>query len=123
MKAQLVKLSALAAVFSVLSACTETTGTDTGTLPDLKHDPILFVHGYLGSTSNWDTMIGRFKADGWADYELYTYQFGVFDSNKVYLSLDLGAKYRSVNDLRVGHEILPLYPDRALPRLGGRARM
>ena len=47
--------------------------------------------------------------------------FGVFDSNKVYLSLDLGAKYRSVNDLRVGHEILPLYPDRAPARLGGRA--
>ncbi|HWU90926.1 MAG TPA: metallophosphoesterase [Kofleriaceae bacterium] len=46
--------------------------------------------------------------------------FGVFDSNKVYVSLDLGARYRSVRDLRIGHEILPLYPDRAPPRLGGR---
>lgn len=48
--------------------------------------------------------------------------FGVFDSNKVYVSLDLGAKYRVVHDLRVGHEVLPLYPDKAPARLGGRAR-
>ncbi len=48
--------------------------------------------------------------------------FGVFDTNKVYVSLDLGAKYRVIHDLRIGHEVLPLYPDRAPPRLGGRAR-
>ena len=28
-------------------------------------DPILFVHGYSGSASNWDTMISRFRSDGW----------------------------------------------------------
>jgi hypothetical protein len=48
--------------------------------------------------------------------------FGVFDSNKVYVSLDLGARYRTVHDLRIGHEILPLYPDKAPARLGGRAK-
>jgi hypothetical protein len=48
--------------------------------------------------------------------------FGVFDTNKVYVSLDLGAKYRVIHDLRVGHEVLPLYPDKAPVRLGGRAR-
>jgi hypothetical protein len=47
--------------------------------------------------------------------------FGLFDQNKVYLSLDLAARYRGVGDLRIGHEILPLYPDKAPPRLGGRA--
>jgi hypothetical protein len=47
--------------------------------------------------------------------------FGVFDTNKVYISLDLAAKYRGVSDLRIGHEILPLYPDKAPPRLGGKA--
>ena len=45
--------------------------------------------------------------------------FGLFDQNKVYLSLDLGARYRGVMDLRVGHEILPLYPQKAPARLGG----
>jgi hypothetical protein len=49
--------------------------------------------------------------------------FGVFDTNKIYLSLDLAAKYRGVSDLRIGHEILPLYPDKAPPRLGGKARV
>ena len=47
--------------------------------------------------------------------------FGVFDSNKVYLSLDLAAHYRSVHELRIGHEILPLYPDKAPGSLGGTA--
>jgi|LNFM01.2.fsa_nt_gb hypothetical protein len=48
--------------------------------------------------------------------------FGVFDTNKVYVSLDLSARYKGVQDLRIGKEILPLYPDVALARLGGRAR-
>ena len=48
--------------------------------------------------------------------------FGVFDTNKIYISLDLAAKYRSVQVLRIGHEILPLYPDKAPAHLGGRAR-
>jgi hypothetical protein len=48
--------------------------------------------------------------------------FGLFDQNKVYLSLDLAAKYRNVHDLRIGHEILPFYPDKAPARLGGRAK-
>ena len=48
--------------------------------------------------------------------------FGVFDSNKMYVSLDLAAKYKSVHELRIGHELLPLYPDKAPPRLGGRAK-
>lgn len=48
--------------------------------------------------------------------------FGLYDANKVYVSLDLGASYRSVKDLRIGHELLPLYPDRACARLRGGAR-
>lgn len=41
--------------------------------------------------------------------------FGVFDANKVYVALDLAAHYASVHDLRVGVEILPLYPDVKAP--------
>ena len=48
--------------------------------------------------------------------------FGVIDANKVYISIDLAAKYRSVHELRIGQEILPLYPDKAPARLGGRAQ-
>lgn len=45
--------------------------------------------------------------------------FGVFDRNKVYLDLDLGGRYTSVSELRVGHEIRPLYPRKAPRSLGG----
>jgi hypothetical protein len=48
--------------------------------------------------------------------------FGVVDANKVYVSIDLAGKYRGVHDLRIGQEILPMYPDKAPARLGGRAK-
>lgn len=47
--------------------------------------------------------------------------FGVFDANKVYVKLDLSARYESVYDLRVGREILPLYPAKSPFALDGRA--
>lgn len=37
--------------------------------------------------------------------------FGCHNRDKTYLRLELGGSYRSVHDLRDGHEILPLYPD------------
>jgi triacylglycerol lipase len=72
----------LLSVFCLLSACTESSGPE-GILPgqELKHDPILFVHGYLGNTSNWDTMKARFKADGWQDFELYSFNYSFITSN------------------------------------------
>ena len=63
-----------------ISGCTET-ASPGGTLPQLTHDPILFVHGYLGSSANWDTMRQRFIADGWKDYELYAYNYSFLASN------------------------------------------
>ena len=62
-----------------IAGCTE--ASSPGTLPDLKHDPILFVHGYLGSKENWEIMKQRFIADGWQDFELYAYNFSFVTSN------------------------------------------
>ena len=45
--------------------------------------------------------------------------FGVFDHAKVYIDLDLSRSYQGVQDLEVGREIRPLYPDKAPPELGG----
>jgi triacylglycerol lipase len=70
-------LQACALVASI--ACTES--VEPPILPDLTHDPILFVHGYGGNSSNWDTMRQRFLADGWKDYELYTYNYSFLTSN------------------------------------------
>lgn len=63
----------LAAVVGVSPASAETAAT---------HDPIVFVHGYTGSATNWDTMVGRFKADGWTDAELTRKTYSSTTSNK-----------------------------------------
>ena len=47
----------------------------------LAHHPILFVHGWHGSSSSWTTMINRFKADGWTDSELYNWTYNSDQSN------------------------------------------
>jgi hypothetical protein len=52
-----------------------------------------------------------------AEQLIVSTSFGLFDHNKVYVSLDLSATYRSVHDVRVGYELLPLYPDKAGARL------
>jgi len=41
----------------------------------LTRNPIVFVHGWNGSASNFNTMISRFKADGWSDQLLYTFSY------------------------------------------------
>lgn len=63
------------------AACSDTTTPGTGTLPVLKHDPILFVHGYGGNNGNWQDMKSKFLADGWQDVELYAYNYSFIDSN------------------------------------------
>ena len=64
---------------AALTACTESSAP--GVLPDLKHDPILFVHGYGGSSANWETMKQRFLNDGWQSFELYSYNYSFITSN------------------------------------------
>lgn len=71
-------LTAACCVFA--AGCAET-GTGTGPLPVLKHDPILFVHGYGGNNGNWQDMKTRFLNDGWQGVELYAYNYSFIDSN------------------------------------------
>ena len=44
-------------------------------------DPILFVHGYSRTASDWNTMIGRFEKDGWAKSQLRAYSYNTSQSN------------------------------------------
>ena len=43
------------------------------------------------------------------DQLCFSTSFGLYDERKVFVSLDLAAKYRNVHALREGSEILPLY--------------
>jgi triacylglycerol lipase len=45
-------------------------------------DPILFVHGWSGSASNWSTMISRFEKDGYPSSYLSAYTYNTSQSNK-----------------------------------------
>ena len=48
----------------------------------LALDPILFVHGWNGSSSNWSTMIARFEKDGYPKSHLLAYNYSTSQSNK-----------------------------------------
>ncbi|UUZ60452.1 esterase/lipase family protein [Nocardioides sp. B-3] len=41
----------------------------------------MFVHGFMGSAGNWDSMVSRFKADGYASSELFAWQYNTSQSN------------------------------------------
>jgi triacylglycerol lipase len=45
-------------------------------------DPILFVHGWSRSASDWNTMKANFEKDGWAKKQLQAYSYNTSTSNK-----------------------------------------
>jgi len=47
----------------------------------VAHDPILFVHGWNGSESNWSTMISNFEREGWTREELHNWRYSSSQSN------------------------------------------
>ena len=44
-------------------------------------DPIVFVHGFSDNASRWNTMIGRFQADGYTAAELRAFSYSSNQSN------------------------------------------
>lgn len=58
------------------------TGAALSPASSLAVDPILFVHGWSGSASNWNTMISRFEKDGWTKSQLRAYSYNTSQSNK-----------------------------------------
>lgn len=53
----------------------------SASIEPLRHDPILFVHGYARNPDDFCTMIDRFRSDGWSDRELYAYTYSVVASH------------------------------------------
>ncbi|MEU3465985.1 alpha/beta fold hydrolase [Streptomyces sp. NPDC006733] len=46
------------------------------------HTPVVFVHGYTGSASNWTTARAVFAAGGYSSGELFAYEYDWSRSNK-----------------------------------------
>lgn len=45
--------------------------------------PVVFVHGYTGSASNWTTAMSVFRAGGYSSSELYAYEYNSYGDNRV----------------------------------------
>jgi triacylglycerol lipase len=46
------------------------------------HTPVVFVHGFSGSASNWATAEAVFEANGYGSGELFAYQYDWTQSNR-----------------------------------------
>lgn len=69
-------MSAMAFGSSTVTATSE--GVSATIVIGVRHDPIVFMHGFQSSGAAWATMTSRFKADGWDDSPLFTW---TYDSN------------------------------------------
>jgi triacylglycerol esterase/lipase EstA (alpha/beta hydrolase family) len=70
----------LSAFLSTVAICLA--GASLSPASSFAVDPILFVHGWSGSASNWNTMISRFEKDGWPKSHLRAYSYNTSQSNK-----------------------------------------
>ncbi|AGL18770.1 triacylglycerol lipase [Actinoplanes sp. N902-109] len=43
--------------------------------------PVVFVHGYTGSASNWTTAIALFRAGGYPSSQLFAYEYNSYGNN------------------------------------------
>lgn len=109
----------LAAVACVLSAA------QTGTANAATHVPVVFVHGYTGSASNWTTAESVFEAGGYTSGELFAYQYNWAQSNKTsaaglgsYVQQVLSRTGASQVDI-VNHSMGGLVSDWYIKELGG----
>ncbi len=69
--------SALGFGTATITATSE--GVSASATISVRHDPIIFVHGFESSGAIWTTMINRLTTDGWADTPLVTW---TYDSNQ-----------------------------------------
>jgi triacylglycerol lipase len=107
---------ALAALFAVGS---------TGSANAATHTPVVFVHGFSGSASNWTTAEAVFQAGGYSSGELFAYQYNWAQSNKTsaaglasYVQQVLATTGASQVDI-VNHSMGGLVSDWYIKELGG----
>lgn len=76
-------LAAAATALSTLAFLAPSPASATGasSFDPASSDPIVFVHGWNGSGSDWNTMAGRFEADGWPASHLDQWNYDSHRSN------------------------------------------
>ncbi|WP_338703310.1 alpha/beta fold hydrolase [Streptomyces sp. Q6] len=66
---------------AVARATTSQTTTQTAAQTLSTSTPVVFVHGYTGSASNWVTAMSVFRANGWASSNLFAYEYNSYGNN------------------------------------------
>jgi triacylglycerol lipase len=72
------------------------TGASLMPASSMALDPILFVHGWNGSASNWNTMVSRFEKDGYPKSHLSTYTYNSGTSNKTLAETEVKTRVESL---------------------------
>lgn len=93
------------------------------------HTPVVFVHGYSGSPSNWNTAIAQFEAAGYSSDELYAFSYDSYGDNRTnaqslasYVD-QVKAKTGAAKVDIVNHSMGGLVSDWYLHELGGDANV
>ncbi|HEV2791399.1 MAG TPA: alpha/beta fold hydrolase [Solirubrobacterales bacterium] len=84
----------LTAFVAAIALCTA--GAALSPASSLALDPILFVHGWNGSASNWSTMVSRFEKDGYPKSHLSTYTYNSSTSNKTLAETEVKSRVESL---------------------------
>ncbi|MFF3504412.1 esterase/lipase family protein [Streptomyces sp. NPDC003247] len=54
---------------------------DAAVQPLSTSTPVVFVHGYTGSASNWVTAMSVFRLNGWSSSNLFAYEYDSYGNN------------------------------------------
>jgi triacylglycerol lipase len=114
----------LAAALTAALTCLGVAG-QAGNASAATHIPVVFVHGFSGSASNWTTAESVFQAGGYSSGELFAYQYNWTQSNKTsaaglatYVRQILNRTGASQVDI-VNHSMGGLVSDWYIKQLGG----
>ena len=70
-----------------------------------QSEPIVFVHGYSGSSSNWSTMISRFTSSGYPSNKLYGFNYNSLTSSDTASGAQLASYVSSVRSRHGGERV------------------
>ncbi|MFF1445597.1 esterase/lipase family protein [Streptomyces sp. NPDC058295] len=73
-------------LFSAAPTAGATTATSIASVasaaqPLSTSTPVVFVHGYTGSASNWTTAMSVFRLNGWSSSNLFAYEYNSYGNN------------------------------------------
>ncbi|MDN0196810.1 triacylglycerol lipase [Streptomyces sp. S.PNR 29] len=72
---------ATAGALLAVQASVPAQASSSSTFDPTTSNPVLFVHGYTGDASNWNTMANRFLTDGWPSSHLDKWSYDWRQSN------------------------------------------